>query len=80
MPAQGLPAPARSKAEAWAELEGSTFFSHSSVWLQTDSIAAELCISMYNYLLISWRAHHAKKVSGYKAKTFLLSLSFRPEK
>lgn len=36
----------------------------SAVRLQTDSIATELCISMYNCLLISWLAHHAKKVSG----------------
>lgn len=52
-----------SKAERWAELEQSTFLPHFSAWLQTDSIATELCIPMYNYLLISWLAYYAKKVS-----------------
>lgn len=42
----------------------STFFPHFSVQLQTDSIATELCIPMYNYLLISWLAHQADKGSG----------------
>lgn len=53
-----------SEAETRAELEQSTFFPHFSVRLQADSVATELCIPMYNYLLISWLAHHAKKVSG----------------
>lgn len=53
-----------SKTGRWAELEQSTFLPHFSAWLQTDSIATELCIPMYNYLLISWLAHYAKKVFG----------------
>lgn len=52
-----------SKAETRAELEQSTFFPHFFVQLQTDSIATELCILMYNYLLISRPAHHAKKAN-----------------
>lgn len=38
------------------------------------------CISMYNYLLISWLAHHAKKVSRNVSQRHFFSASFRPEK
>lgn len=62
-----------------AELEQSTFFPHLPVCLQTGSTATELCIPMYNYLLISWLAHPAKKVSRDLKQIFLLCLSFRPE-